>query len=92
MIRKSASASSGITVVRRSLAGTVLAGCFLLAGCGDPYDSGSRAGSGALIGGGSGAAIGALAGGGTGAAIGALAGAGTGAAVGAATTPNRRTR
>ncbi|QDH25966.1 hypothetical protein D5366_09180 [Neokomagataea tanensis] len=62
----------------------------VLAGCGNPYDSGARAGSGALIGAGGGAAIGALAGGGSGAAIGALAGGGTGAAVGAATTPNRR--
>lgn len=61
----------------------------LLAGCGSPYNAGSRAGSGALIGAGGGAAIGAIAGGGGGAAIGALAGGATGAAVGAATTPSR---
>ncbi|WP_240993510.1 hypothetical protein [Asaia bogorensis] len=63
--------------------------CTLLSACGSPYDPGSRAGSGALIGGGAGAAIGALAGGGRGAAIGALAGGLVGAAGGAATTPNR---
>jgi hypothetical protein len=61
-----------------------------LSGCGDPYDPGARAGSGALIGAGGGAAIGALAGGGRGAAIGALTGGAVGAAGGAATTPNRR--
>jgi len=60
-----------------------------LTGCGDPYDPGARAGSGALIGGGGGAAIGALAGGGRGALIGGLAGGALGAAGGAATTPNR---
>ncbi|GAB6854923.1 YMGG-like glycine zipper-containing protein [Asaia astilbis] len=74
----------------RFTAGIGLAGlCVLLNGCGSPYDSGARAGSGALIGGGAGAAIGALAGGGRGAAIGALAGGALGAAGGAATTPNR---
>ncbi|AQS90060.1 hypothetical protein HKD28_01875 [Gluconobacter sp. LMG 1744] len=72
----------------RFLAALALCGV-ALTGCGSPYDSGSRAGSGALIGAGGGAAIGALAGGGRGALIGALAGGGTGAAVGAATTPNR---
>lgn len=64
----------------------------LLAGCGNPYNPGARAGSGALIGAGGGAAIGAIAGGGGGAAIGALAGGATGAAVGAATTPTPRSR
>lgn len=71
---------------------TALAACVGLLGlsaCGSPYDSGARAGSGALIGAGGGAAIGALAGGGHGAAIGALAGGALGAAGGAATTPNR---
>lgn len=63
--------------------------CVALTGCGNPYDSGARAGSGALLGAGAGAALGAIAGGGSGAAIGALAGGGTGAALGAATTPNR---
>lgn len=70
----------------------IMTGCALmltLGGCGSPYDSGSRAGSGALIGAGGGAAIGALAGGGHGALIGALAGGAVGAAGGAATTPNR---
>ncbi|GBR45902.1 hypothetical protein [Neokomagataea thailandica] len=60
-----------------------------LSACGNPYDSGARAGSGALLGAGAGAALGAIAGGGHGAAIGALAGGGTGAALGAATTPSR---
>ncbi|TCS28242.1 hypothetical protein EDC31_10913 [Acidomonas methanolica] len=64
-------------------------GLLALAGCGNPYDPGARAGSGALIGGGTGAAIGALAGGGRGALIGGLAGGAIGAAGGAATTPNR---
>jgi len=62
----------------------------MLGGCGDPYNPGARAGSGALIGGGTGAAIGALAGGGHGALIGGLAGGAIGAAGGAATTPSRR--
>ncbi|NHN91489.1 hypothetical protein [Acetobacter sicerae] len=72
----------------RLLAAVGLMSVSVLTGCGSPYDSGARAGSGALIGAGGGAAIGALAGGGSGALIGALAGGGTGAAVGAATTPN----
>lgn len=55
----------------RFLAALALCGV-ALTGCGSPYDSGARAGSGALIGGAGGAAIGALAGGGTGAAIGPL--------------------
>lgn len=67
------------------LAGTAA----LLAGCTNPYDPGSRALGGGLIGGGTGAAIGALAGGGRGAAIGALAGGALGAGAGAITTPNR---
>lgn len=66
------------------------AGLLTLAACGNPYDPGARAGTGALIGAGGGAAIGGLAGGGTGAAIGALSGAAVGAATGAATTPTRR--
>nr|WP_294915762.1 hypothetical protein [uncultured Neokomagataea sp.] len=74
----------------RSRSFIALAFCGLtLAACGNPYDSGARAGSGALLGAGAGAALGAIAGGGHGAAIGALAGGGTGAALGAATTPSR---
>ncbi|ACI50376.1 conserved hypothetical protein [Gluconacetobacter diazotrophicus PA1 5] len=72
------------TLVRSALAG---AGLLALAGCGNPYDPGARAGTGALIGAGGGAAIGGLAGGGGGAAIGALTGGAVGAATGAATTP-----
>ena len=64
------------------------AGLLTLAGCGNPYDPGARAGTGALIGAGGGAAIGGLAGGGRGALIGALGGGALGAATGAATTPN----
>ncbi|RUT27067.1 hypothetical protein C0V97_02260 [Asaia sp. W19] len=71
------------------LALTACVGMLGLSACGNPYDPGARAGSGALIGAGGGAAIGALAGGGRGAAIGALAGGALGAAGGAATTPNR---
>lgn len=76
--------------LRRLVIGASCAGMLALGGCGDPYNPGARAGTGALIGAGGGAAIGALAGGGTGAAIGALAGGAVGAAGGAATTPNRR--
>ncbi|MBB3882494.1 cell envelope biogenesis protein OmpA [Acetobacter oeni] len=75
--------------VRHALLAAGLLSTSLLSGCGDPYNPGHRAGSGALIGAGGGAAIGAIAGGGGGAAIGALAGGATGAAVGAATTPSR---
>lgn len=67
----------------------ILTTVIALGGCGDRYNTGARAGSGALIGAGGGAAIGAIAGGGGGAAVGALAGGATGAAVGAATTPQR---
>ncbi|AOX18246.1 cell envelope biogenesis protein OmpA [Kozakia baliensis] len=84
------SASTGKPTMRMALAATACLGMLSLAGCGDPYDPGARAGSGALIGAGGGAAIGALAGGGRGAAIGALTGGAVGAAGGAATTPNRR--
>ncbi|CAI9119971.1 hypothetical protein [Brytella acorum] len=75
--------------LRRLAVLSAFVGLVSLTGCGDPYDPGARAGSGALIGAGGGAAIGALAGGGRGAAIGALAGGAAGAAGGAATTPNR---
>lgn len=68
------------------------AGLLALAGCGNPYDPGARAGTGALIGAGGGAAIGGLAGGGSGALIGALGGGAVGAATGAATTPNPPSR
>ncbi|NIE81300.1 MULTISPECIES: hypothetical protein [Asaia] len=74
---------------RKLLAASACLGMLGLSACGNPYDPGARAGSGALIGAGGGAAIGALAGGGRGAAIGALAGGALGAAGGAATTPNR---
>ena len=87
MNRKQSSASF-LKSIKTVSAGAALAALCLLSACGSPYNSGARAGSGALIGAGGGAAIGAIAGGGGGAAVGALAGAGTGAAVGAATTPN----
>lgn len=79
-----------VRTVNKKIAGiAALSMTVLLAGCGDPYSPGARAGNGALIGGGGGAAIGALAGGGRGAAIGALAGGLLGAGTGALTTPNR---
>lgn len=68
---------------------TICLSASCLTACGDGYNAGNRAGTGALIGGGTGAAIGALAGGGRGAAIGALSGGALGAGVGALTTPNR---
>ncbi|GBQ24392.1 cell envelope biogenesis protein OmpA [Gluconacetobacter sacchari] len=77
-----------ITVSHFTRATLFGAGLLALAGCGNPYDPGARAGTGALIGAGGGAAIGGLAGGGTGALIGALGGGAVGAATGAATTPN----
>ncbi len=76
----------GATALAASLTVALAIG---LAGCGDPYDPGARAGSGALIGAGGGAALGAIAGGGHGALIGGLAGGAVGAATGAATTPQR---
>lgn len=69
--------------------GTAILSTTLLTACVDRYNTGGRAGTGALIGAGTGAAIGALAGGGRGAAIGALTGGAVGAGVGAATTPKR---
>ncbi|GEN59269.1 hypothetical protein ANI02nite_11530 [Acetobacter nitrogenifigens DSM 23921 = NBRC 105050] len=91
MITNKTETSSGSKFARRArpLLAVGLVSTALLAGCGDPYDPGARAGSGALIGAGGGAAIGAIAGGGRGAAIGALAGGAVGAAGGAATTPSR---
>ncbi|GEL03190.1 cell envelope biogenesis protein OmpA [Swaminathania salitolerans] len=74
---------------RRCLSVLGLAAMTALGACGNPYDPGARAGSGALVGAGGGAAIGAIAGGGGGAAVGALAGGAVGAAGGAATTPSR---
>lgn len=66
--------------------GLIAGACLTLAACGDPYDPGTRALNGGLIGGGAGAAIGAIAGG---PAIGAVTGAALGAGTGALTTPNR---
>ncbi|HET8997362.1 MAG TPA: hypothetical protein VFN42_11910 [Acetobacteraceae bacterium] len=53
----------------------------------NPYDPGSRAVAGGLVGAGAGAALGGITGGGEGAAIGALAGGALGAAAGAGSTP-----
>lgn len=76
-------------ISKKVMTAGALTALLAFSGCGDRYNTGARAGSGALIGAGGGAAIGAIAGGGGGAAIGALAGGATGAAVGSATTPQR---
>lgn len=53
----------------------------------NPYDPGSRAVAGGMVGAGAGAALGGITGGGQGAAIGAVAGGALGAAAGAGSTP-----